>query len=107
GLIGHLCVATLWRCHLSSSAARAIAGCGRSNARDRKCGGCGGIKRPPRRTFGGQLRFMWTIFGGAKPGELPWPFPTKYHLVINLKAAKALGLDVSTQFQQRADEIIE
>jgi len=33
--------------------------------------------------------------------------PTKYQLVINLKTAKALGLDVSLQMQQRADEMIE
>jgi putative ABC transport system substrate-binding protein len=33
--------------------------------------------------------------------------PTKYQLVINLKTAKALGLDVSLQMQQRADELIE
>src|SRR3974390_516600 len=43
----------------------------------------------------------------AKPGDLPVQLPTKYHLVINLKTAKALGLSVSSQFQQRADEVIE
>ena len=47
------------------------------------------------------------ILRGAKPGDLPVQLPTKYHLVINLKTAKVLGLSVSSQFQQRADEVIE
>jgi putative tryptophan/tyrosine transport system substrate-binding protein len=47
------------------------------------------------------------IFRGAKVGELPVQQPTKYELVINLKTAKALGLDVPAQLQQLADEVIE
>jgi putative tryptophan/tyrosine transport system substrate-binding protein len=51
--------------------------------------------------------YVAKILHGAKPSELPIQRPERFDLVINLKTATALGLDMPTQLQQLADEVIE
>ena len=51
--------------------------------------------------------YVGKVLHGARPSELPLQRPERFDLVINLKTAKAIGVDVPAHLQQLADEIID
>ena len=63
------------------------------------------VDRPD--TFRRAATYVDRILRGEKPGNLLVQFPTKYEMAVNLKTAKALGLDIPATVYARADEVIE
>jgi len=61
----------------------------------------------PAESYARAADYVDRILRGAKPAELPIEQPAKFKLVINLKTAKALGLDIPESILVRADEVIK
>ena len=72
-----------------------------------EAGGLMSYGADPAAMFRQGATFVIKILKGAKPAELPVELPTKYEMMINLKTAKAIGVELPTSILIRADEVIE
>ncbi len=70
-------------------------------------GGLASYGPDPVETYKRAAEYVDRVLKGAKPSELPVQAPTKYELVLNLRAAKAMGLEIPTSMLATADEVIE
>jgi putative ABC transport system substrate-binding protein len=70
-------------------------------------GGLAAYGAPLPQIYRQVARLVVKVFQGSKPADIPIEQPTKFALVINLKSAKALGLEIPPQLFARADEVIE
>src|SRR5262249_20135535 len=70
-------------------------------------GGLLAYRKDRLRSYRRAAGYAGRIPQGEKPGELPVQFPVKFELVVNLKAGKALGLNLPPSLLGRADEVIE
>ncbi len=70
-------------------------------------GGLMAYETPQVDLFGQAADYVDRILRGANPAELPVQTPTKFETILNLKTAKALGLNVPSSLVVRADEVIE
>jgi putative ABC transport system substrate-binding protein len=81
-----------------------VGGFGRTFA---EAGGLYAYARDPAEAFYGVARLLKKILDGASPADIPFEQPTKFNLFINLKTAKALGIDIPPTLLATATEVME
>ena len=67
----------------------------------------GAEARPDHPTYRQTARLVVKILKGDRPSDLPFERPARYELIVNLKAAKGIGLTIPDSFVLLADEVIE